>query len=236
MAEVRTPIKPELGKGGLASFLVSLTTQLKEAKQQQQKQKGRIEEIQESERLRRQRPGEKLDATIADLVQELIPREPTKEEVSAEVPEPLRKLTRQPGAVATPGPVTTPGGSPTGVIVGRGQVAAGQPRPSEVLRTQVGQPAARAQLGRRRQQAEATLNILGRAGVSGTRKPTTEQFSDAFNQDFQSMQAAIDAGGDPQAAFLRMARVHKGTQELAFMRRAWLQGGDSDAASVLFAQ
>lgn len=213
-------------------------------------QEDAIERINLSEELRSKRPSEQLNRTAANLIRQiLIPsagREPTEKESLSALPEELKVLVGDPTALAVPGP----GG---GTIFGRSRprghtIRGGEPStdPSAGVSAQpllpgLGKPIAQEQLNQESvQRARESLSILSDLGVGGLKQPKAQKaipFSEQFNQDFQQMQAAIDAGGDAQAAFLEMAKIYKTPEEISLMRKQWLKTSiNVDIESVIFGE
>lgn len=211
------------GAGGFTSRLLSgLAKRLQERRQSEEEQRRAIELLFETERAKQAFPSaeERLNRLRLGLAGLAFRQEPTATEIESSIPTSAQeRLTR--GEVAVPGP-------DGGVVMGRGEVAPGQPSSLDVLRRRLGEPRARVQLETERGRAQQALELLNRLGL-GQRQTRTSQ-DKSLSDVVLSNLPSPEVNETPREYIRRLKRL--GVDETTILQKVQQFAPDASLADV----
>ena len=191
------PLDPRdvIPQGGIAGLLNAVTGRIRKRQEQEEALKLVFAKALMEAKAKQAFPSseERLNRLIFDLSARVLPRTPTPQEAESSIPQAARRALEQLGTVAVPGPEG-------GVVMGQGEVAAGQPSSLDVLRGRLGQPRAQQVIEADQSQALNALRLLGGEGVGRLSTPTkfpstsTQRRELQISQDFESLREAVAQG------------------------------------------
>ncbi len=194
MARIAPRRRRNIGGSGKAAFLQALVQSFVSRRGQDKEQKDKLEQIDASAQARAKAQHDFPDAD--ESLQRLINREIAKVIPRAQPqPSPAQAIGGQFPAQAVPGPQG-------GAVVGRGQVAQGQPSSQQVLQQRgipqslqvlVGQPQVQQQREQERSRALSTLALLSQLGVGGLSRRAKKE------TDFDELVDEFGLGGEGTA-------------------------------------